>query len=302
MNVNPSTSFEAVAKFPTGLTGTLGVRIIDNAGATTIARVTAGIAEYPAGSGIYAKTLTSPGTAGQYTIVWDDADDHWAVEDLLVTTEETSAIIGSGHLYVTADDLKEILAIANETYADLAIQIAVNTASRSVDGYTGARFYTTSEVRYFTPGWHGQDAVFVTDIVSITTLEVDTDDDGTYDETWVQDTDFFLDPPNAIADGLPFTELVLNRRIRSRFPTSRNCLKVTGSFGWAATPWQVTQAAVLLANRFLTRTRSAPLGILVSAANDVVAQARLGRIDPDVAFLLDQVPDSKPSLTSVQLG
>ena len=64
ITVQPSTSFEAVAQFDTGLTGTLGVRITDNAGATTLARTTAGITEYPAGSGIYAVTLTSPGAGG----------------------------------------------------------------------------------------------------------------------------------------------------------------------------------------------------------------------------------------------
>lgn len=88
MNVAPSTSFEAVADLGvTGLVGTCGVRVIDNTGLTTVARVTAGIIEYPAGSGIYEMTLTSPAVAGQYTILWDDGvstPGHVAVEDLVV--------------------------------------------------------------------------------------------------------------------------------------------------------------------------------------------------------------------------
>lgn len=45
MNATPSSTFEATATgFATGLTGTIGVRILDNAGATTTATVTAGIA------------------------------------------------------------------------------------------------------------------------------------------------------------------------------------------------------------------------------------------------------------------
>ena len=86
MYVNPSTSFEATAEFATGLTGTLGVRITDNEGNTTTPRATAGITEYPAGSGLYAVTLTSPGTAGQYSLAWKLAStgEIRGVDDLTV--------------------------------------------------------------------------------------------------------------------------------------------------------------------------------------------------------------------------
>jgi hypothetical protein len=68
----PGASFEAtLTGAPTGLAGTLGVRILDNAGGTTTARATAGIAEFPAGSGFYTVTLTAPTTAGQYSVFWD---------------------------------------------------------------------------------------------------------------------------------------------------------------------------------------------------------------------------------------
>ena len=72
MNVAPGATYEAVIDW--GATGqTLGLRVIDNAGATTVARLTTNITEYPAGSGIYARTgNTAPSTAGQYTLVWDD--------------------------------------------------------------------------------------------------------------------------------------------------------------------------------------------------------------------------------------
>lgn len=112
MYVNPSTSFEAVAKFPTGLTGSIGVRIIDNVGATTVARTTAGISEYPAGSGVYQITLTAPDTRGQYTIVWDDGT-HYAVDDLVVTSSITGTV--SGDTYATTDELFRILKIRNPT-------------------------------------------------------------------------------------------------------------------------------------------------------------------------------------------
>jgi hypothetical protein len=108
----PSETFEAVAQFTTGLTGTLGVRITDNVGATTTARVTAGIAEYPAGSGIYEVTLTAPDDRGQYSLVWDDGTNY-AIDDLVVTSSVTGAV--AGDTYATVDELFRILKIRTPT-------------------------------------------------------------------------------------------------------------------------------------------------------------------------------------------
>jgi hypothetical protein len=55
----------------------------------------------------------------------------------------------------------------------------------------------------------------------------------------------------------------------------------------------VEQAATILAGRLLKRARETPYGILV-VSGDAVSAARLGRIDPDVAFLLDNLPGSVP--------
>ncbi len=85
---NPSTSTEVSATgFSTGLVGTIGVRLLDGQGGTTLARRTTGIVEEPAGSGIYVATFTSPSTTGRYTVVWDSggASPSWAAEDLTVT-------------------------------------------------------------------------------------------------------------------------------------------------------------------------------------------------------------------------
>jgi hypothetical protein len=45
----------------------------------------------------------------------------------------------------------------------------------------------------------------------------------------------------------------------------------------------------------LKRARETPYGIVV-VSGDAVAAARLGRIDPDVAFLLDNLPGDAPVL------
>jgi hypothetical protein len=64
--------------FATGLTGTIGVQVLDNQGTVTSARVTTGISEAPAGSGIYLAQITTPATIGLYSVVWDDTTDYVA--------------------------------------------------------------------------------------------------------------------------------------------------------------------------------------------------------------------------------
>lgn len=101
-----SATFEATATgFVTGLVGTIGVRVTDGQGATVTERSTAGITEYPAGSGIYTKTFTAPTAAGQFQIVWDSggASPTWAVEELTV------AYAGATSAYEGDDTARESL-------------------------------------------------------------------------------------------------------------------------------------------------------------------------------------------------
>lgn len=90
----PGTTFEATTQnAPTGLTGTIGVRIIDQpAGTAMVARTTAGISEQPPGSGIYSTTLTAPDAAGTYLVVWDTggATPAFASEGLQVAASITA--------------------------------------------------------------------------------------------------------------------------------------------------------------------------------------------------------------------
>lgn len=108
MNVRPEATYEAVIDW--GATGaTIGMRVVDNAGATTVARVT-GFTEYPAGSGVYYRGgNTAPDTAGQYTLVFDDdggtaAVGHVATDDLIVAYSSLPDPL-TGPTYATADEL-----------------------------------------------------------------------------------------------------------------------------------------------------------------------------------------------------
>lgn len=110
--VKPGETFEAVAdNAPTGLVGTIGVRIIDTPGTTVITpRTTAGITEVPAGSGFYSASLTAPSDKGTYSVVWDTggATPQYAREELRVVSNPPTIPSPSG--YCSPDDVRNVLA------------------------------------------------------------------------------------------------------------------------------------------------------------------------------------------------
>ena len=204
--------------------------------------------------------------------------------------------------YIDSDEVKAALALTGETFADDDVELACSAASQAIEGYKRTWYYPAEQTRtYQTRGL--ETSLEVADLVSVTALRVDANDDGTFETTWVEGTDFYLDPPNAATDGRPFERVTLVRRTGSYFPTSQRGVEIEGVWGWAATPAPVKQAAKILAVRWLTRSRTAPLGI-VAIVGEAVAAARLGKIDPDVAFLLDTIPNRAQSAGagSLQLG
>lgn len=61
--------------WPTGLVGTIGMRLISATGATLLARETTGITEEPVGSGRYIKTVSVDPVNYPIEHIWDNAVD-----------------------------------------------------------------------------------------------------------------------------------------------------------------------------------------------------------------------------------
>lgn len=205
-------------------------------------------------------------------------------------------------VYVDSDELKATAAMSGESFADDDIDRAIASASRSCDYYRRdiSPFLPVTQTRYYTPK-SGYDTLRIRAINTLTSLTVDTDDNGTWDTTWTEGTHFYLEPANAIEDGHPFTSVCLIRRSGSWFPIHARSVKIVGSHGWLRTPENVKQAALEYALRLLHKARSAPLGI-VAVGNEAVAAARLGSIDRNIAFLLDELPPKRPTLSNLQLS
>jgi hypothetical protein len=120
MRVKPGSTDQLLLDWGvSGIEGDIGVRVLDNSGATTIAR-TNGFLEFPAGSGIYyLDPFTFPDEAGSYTLLYDDdagaaEPGHTATEELVVSSSAPDDIV-SGDTYATVEELFRILKIRTPT-------------------------------------------------------------------------------------------------------------------------------------------------------------------------------------------
>jgi len=123
----------------TGVAGDLGARVLDNEGATTIARTT-GFAEFPVGSGLYyLEPFTFPDDAGSYTIVYDDGSTdpgHTATEELEITSSIGEPF--DGETYADTAELFRVLKIrVPTTEQELAGMRALASATYEIDHEIG---------------------------------------------------------------------------------------------------------------------------------------------------------------------
>jgi hypothetical protein len=190
--------------------------------------------------------------------------------------------------YIDREDLKSTLSLTGQTYADADIDRAVTAASRGIDRVCGRRFYPDADAnhkRYYTP--ITADTVAIGDLITLTTLKTDNDGDSVFETTWTLNTDFTLEPLNAVEEGFgqPFNRIRVHPLGRNflLWPWPRS-VEVTGMWGWPSPPEQVKQATSLLASRLLKRAREAPFGV-VSLGFEGEA-ARIASSDPDLAFLV----------------
>lgn len=192
--------------------------------------------------------------------------------------------------YITADALKAVLGIT-DTRDDDEIARAITAASRAIDHYCNRQFgqANTAVARYYTARWDRDLCRMVVDVDDLMTtddlvVKVDGDGDDTYETTLTLGTDFFTHPRNAAADDRPWTQLVASRNAVNSFPCFESAVEVTAQWGWDEVPTEVTEAAVLQANRFFKR-RTAPFG--VAGSPEMGSELRLlERLDPDVGVTL----------------
>jgi hypothetical protein len=248
------------------------------------------------------RVITTPAVThpslGVYTYAWTPTiagmyEANWTGTGAVVSADQEPIYINVGinlgQLYLSPDQLKSTLTMTGTSFADADVTLAIGAASRAVDSITGRRFWLDSDstkVRYYTP--RSYQLLQIDDLVAMTSVAIDRSGTGTYSEAWTSGTDYVLEPFNAPAElpARPY-ETIRVRYLSGRWlPTYiEQSVKVTGKFGWATIPDDVTAATSILAAKLLRRTREAPFGI-VTAGIDQGAAMRISRTDPDVYTLL----------------
>lgn len=124
---------------------------------------------------------------------------------------------------------------------------------------------------------------------AVTAVKTDDDGDGVYETTWAT-TDYELLPPNAAAEGRPYTHIRERRGGTKTLLAGANMLQITGTFGEVASatdpPDIIREATILMAHRLYERRKSA-LG-RTAAPQEMGGSIAITRIDPDVVLLLDE--------------
>ena len=188
--------------------------------------------------------------------------------------------------YASLNQVKAALRIS-DTVDDALLEMAVESASRLIDGYCGRSFFSQgTAVRVYAPD--NPYVVQIDDLSSSTvTVKTSSDADQNFDTTW-KTTDIQLEPLNGRTEGQawPFTRIrAINDYLFPSDDYGEATVQVTGVFGWpGGVPTNVTQATVIQASRIFKRLDS-PLGV---AGFGEMGAMRVGRgLDPDVAQLVE---------------
>jgi len=254
-------------------------------GGTKIVDAAATIVNAPLGQVSY--TFTAPQTAapGDYLTTFTVTFGGGAVEAFpnagyyLVTINPDAPTTAQD--YAAPEELKKTLNLTGTTYTDQDVKLALQAATTSINTHCGRVFTQgTSETRKYWPV--SSNYVLIDDAVSISSITTN----GT---TLVLDTDYRLEAVAVAKPGPPY-DVVRNMAIPGVYGAmgygfvAQSPLAVTGVFGWPSVPAPIKQATMILAGRYLQRSRSAPFAILTFG--DGGEAARLTRSDPDVAMLL----------------
>ena len=185
--------------------------------------------------------------------------------------------------YATLTQVKAAMRIT-DNIDDTLIEMAVESASRAIDGYAMRSFYSSgTATRYYAAD---DSYVVQTDDISGTaiTLQTSSAGDGVFDTTW-KVTDYQLEPNNGYTDGLsvPYTRIRAVEDYLYPVEADQALVKVTAVFGWPAVPIAITQACVIQSSRLFKRLDS-PLG--VAGFGDMGAVRVSRYLDPDVEQLI----------------
>lgn len=204
------------------------------------------------------------GVDGLWSAAWTGTG---AVSDVQPATWRVLPLAIAQYAYTGLEEVRDRLSIEDDS-DDYAIQNAILASAGWINEYTGRHFFRVTETRTYQPGdiW----LLEIDDLVSVTQLAVDQDGDGVYEDLWTQGTDYQLrfgrGNYNQRASGWsrPYRQVQAVNSGKT-FPftwpfTPLDRVQITGTWGWPAVPYGVSEAnRILAADAF--RMKDAPFGI-----------------------------------------
>ena len=150
--------------------------------------------------------------------------------------------------YCSYEDVERQLELTFTADQAEVAHVVICGVSRDIENFTGRKFYTRTETRYYDGGF-GRRMLLDEDLLTVTSLTVDNDADGTYDdETWVEDTDFWLTPFNS----WPKNAIEVHPEGNFSLSQIRKGYKIAGIWGYGngleETPWQDAGVTVTFAD------------------------------------------------------
>lgn len=186
--------------------------------------------------------------------------------------------------YCSISELKAALRIT-DTVDDGLLTNAVTTASQFIDTYCGRDFTVAggTAIRDYTPSGR-YERLAIDDATAIVSVKIDDGLDGGF-ATTLGTADYQAEPLNNRRSGVTFPYSTLVPFEDGYWPVERDraTVRVEATYGWAAVPASVKQAAILQASRIFTRYDS-PLGVAGFGDMGVMRVSRF--VDPDVQLLL----------------
>ena len=158
---------------------TVTLTVTDPTGATSAPSVT------HVSAGTYTANVACT-VAGVWTYLWEGTG---TASDAVAGTW-TVVTVALGQNYCTVEELKSRLGIT-DTSDDFELGLAAAGASRAIDEITGRYFWRGTDTRTYIPESISRQSL--DDLVSVTSLKVDRDGDGVFEETWTQGTDYALE-------------------------------------------------------------------------------------------------------------
>lgn len=192
-------------------------------------------------------------------------------------------------LYALVDDAKNLLGLPSSDHRDDAwLGMTLESVSRLIELYTGRRFWSATETRYYTA--HCASSLYTDDILAITSLRTDEDGNASYETTWATG-DYYLAPFNATLHPQPepYTQIITRPNSSVLFPVGiTRGVQIAGTFGFNPTTAMpmLVKTAVLQQVMLDFRAKDAPMGS-VGGGESAQPQRMPGGLHPFTARSLD---------------